>query len=203
MSGGEGQGDTPEAISVTGLFSLNGGPEHPCRAEIAVPERFRIATAETVRGGEAALCRLDGLGLITGRVDTLGTKGFTRFKGFALIPDLCPARRERVEARIAWLAARNRPGGDLRSTPRIVPLLRSVTVRLPDGFVAAGEIDDLSKTGARVRFPGSGPSLPWLPGMQVTVGKRYAVVVRTEAGVIAVRFRLPFTDDTFNPSVVL
>lgn len=197
MSADEGQDTASDTVSLMGLMSLGGGPESPCRAEVAVPDRFMIATAEIARGGEPALCRLDGLGLIPGRVEAPGTDGFT------LVPDLCGARRERIETRLAWLAARSRPGGDLRTTPRIVPLLRNVAVRLPDGFVAAGEIDDLSKTGARVRFAGTDRSLLWVPGMRVTVGKRYAVVVRTEAGTIAVRFHLPFTDDTFNPSVVL
>lgn len=193
-----GMADIPPALSVTGIVSLAGGHEHPCRAEIVMSDRFEIATPEAVRRGEPALCRLEGVGLIPGRVDAPHADGFT------LVSDLCGTRRERVEARLAWLAVRGREGNERRSFPRIVPIHRAVPVRLPDGYVAEGEIEDLSKSGARIRFTAPiEASRLWQAGMQVTVGKRYAIVVRTEPETMAVRFRLPLSDETFNPSVVL
>ncbi len=185
-------------VSVAGRLSLAGGPETPCRAQPAPDDTFLIVTGEPARPGQVALCQLDRIGLIPGQV------GASHGDGFLLIPDLCAARRGRVAARLAWLADRGRAGIEQRDAPRLVPLHRTVAVRLADGLFAEGEIEDLSKSGARIRFsPAVQAHRVWLPGMQVTVGKRYALVVRTELETIAVRFRLPFTDDTFNPSVVL
>ncbi|MCJ2014405.1 PilZ domain-containing protein [Methylobacterium sp. J-076] len=185
-------------IHVDGRVAVAGGPEAFCRARIGGPDAILIVTAAGGRRGQRALCRLDRIGVIPGRVGAPGEAGF------ALIPDLCDVRRERIRARLAWLVSREAARGDQRGTPRIVPVHRAVTVRLSDGRNAQGEIDDLSKSGARIRLPAdAGPSHAWLAGMPVTVGKRYAVLVRAEDGVIAVRFRLPFTDETFNPSVVL
>jgi hypothetical protein len=186
------------SVSVPGRLSLAGGPETPCRARAAPDDTFLIAVQGAARRGEAALCQLDRIGLIPGRV------GPPHEEGFVLIPDLCEARRARVRARLARLVGHGREGIEQRDSPRFVPLHRTVAVRFADGLFAEGVIEDLSKSGARIRFsPAVEAHRVWLPGMQVTVGKRYALVVRTELETIAVRFRLPFTDDTFNPSVVL
>lgn len=181
-------------VRVAGRLSLDGGGDHPCQADITSPERVVITAAEPGRGGEAVLCRLDGIGLIAGHVASPTGTGFT------LIPDLCEARRDRVAARLMWL----RNGIDQRAAPRIVPLHRTVVIRSAHDMIAEGEIDDLSKSGARIRLlsPPASHRL-WMQGLPVAVGKRFSVIVRTEPGRIAVRFHLPFSDETFNPSVIL
>jgi len=45
--------------------------------------------------------------------------------------------------------------------------------------------------------------MPLRVGAGVTLGKRYATVVRLQRDAIAVQFRLPFCDGTFHPGLVL
>lgn len=186
-----------DAVDVSGILSVAGGRDQRCSARIAAHDRILITSEQVNRRGEALLCRLEKIGLIPGWV------GPAAAAGFILVPDYGDARRDRVAARLAWLMACNREA-DRRDAPRIVPLHRQVVVRFADDIAIEGDIDDLSLSGVRVRFA---PSLTlhrmWLPGAAVTVGKRHATVVRTEPDTIAARFRLPFTQETFNPSVII
>lgn len=179
---------------LVGRVMVANRPEHSCRARIGTLDAVEVETAASSQLGEIAVCHLDELGSLPGWV------GGTSASGFILHPTLTSERRARFTAQLAWRTARAAWTPEQRADPRIVPEHRDVVVRLPDGQTGNGLILDLSKTGAMIGLP---HTLTVMVGSIVTVGKRYAVVVRaTETG-IAVRFRLPFSDQTFNASVVL
>lgn len=181
-----------------GCISVDSTPELPCSAYIADINKILIATVARGQVGEPILCRLNNIGLLSGWI-----VGLTH-SGFAITLDISTARRGRIAARVAWLMERGALGGDQRENPRIVPHHRAVTVRLPDGRSITGQIEDLSKSGAKISLL-SGIAAKHIPTptTSVVVGKRYAVVIRTDGTSIAVQFRLPFTDATFNYDVVL
>jgi hypothetical protein len=185
-------------LLATGRVSVNQRPEEPCSADLINLDEILIRTKAGSRIDEPVLCRLDGIGLLSGRIGRLTRSGFT------IVLDICAARRSRIAARVAWLVERRRAGGDQRATPRIVPHHRAVTIRFPDGRCVQGEIENLSKAGAKIALPDEVAGLgPPPPSTLVLVGKRYAVVTRTDVNAIAVQFQLPFADETFNPEIML
>nr|WP_276082057.1 PilZ domain-containing protein [Methylobacterium sp. GC_Met_2] len=108
-----------------------------------------------------------------------------------------PERRSRIEARLAWLRTADEQD-DQRKATRIVPVHRQVQVLLQGARVAEALVADLSMTGAALLLE-KRPEV----GATVTVGKRYATVVRHTAEGIGVAFRMPFGPLTFNERVIL
>jgi hypothetical protein len=185
-------------LLATGRVSVDQRPEKPCAAHILGLDAILIRSKAESQIDEPVLCRLDSIGLLSGRISGLTQTGFT------IALDICAARRSRIAVRIAWLVERRRAGGDQRATPRIVPHHRAVTIRLPDGRCVQGEIENLSKTGAKISLLDETADLdPPSPSTLVLVGKRYAVVTRTDTNAIAVQFQLPFADETFNRDILL
>ncbi|MCK2054245.1 pilus assembly protein PilZ [Methylobacterium sp. 37f] len=147
-----------------------------------------------------AVCYLDGIGAVPGRITARNPDGLT------LHPTLNEERRKRITARLAWKTTRAGWTTEQREALRLVPEHREVQVRFADDAIAPGEmlhgeILDLSRTGAKIQLFRATPAA--IVGAAVTAGKRFATVVRVEDTVIAIRFRLPFSDETFNASLVL
>ncbi|KQT46752.1 hypothetical protein ASG52_13695 [Methylobacterium sp. Leaf456] len=183
---------------LVGYCLLPDGREYACCATRLSPVGAEFQLNATLAAGDAVTCRLDRVGLLHGHFTAASESGFTM--AFALTD----ARRERLAARIAWLSANADGRVEQRAAPRIVPARPEVTLVFDDGFPIDGRILDLSPFGAAIALDGR---LRPLVGQTVKVGKRYAQVVRILEGGpergMAVRFRLPFTPETFNPSIVL
>ena len=177
-----------------GRVLIAGRAEQRCRVVFVASDAVVVSTEAIGRPGQDAICYLEAIGAIQGRIGKADATGFT----LHLIGN--EVRSSRVTARVMWQAERQRQSIEQRTDPRIVPHHRTVAIRLPDCSVVQGQIENLSKSGALIGFVSQ---VPLEIGSSVTVGKRYATVVRFEAGMIAVRFRLPYCDATFNPSVVL
>lgn len=173
---------------------LPDGREYACSASRLSPVGAEFQLHAATRMGDAVTCRLEGVGLLHGHVTDASGSGFT------MAFDLTDARRERLAARIAWLLACADGRVEQRAAPRVVPVHTEVTVVFEGGFPIEGRILDLSPGGAAIALDGR---LHPVVGQAVKVGKRYADIVRILEGGMAVRFRLPFTPETFNPSVVL
>ncbi|WP_342111436.1 PilZ domain-containing protein [Methylobacterium sp. SI9] len=106
-------------------------------------------------------------------------------------------RRSRIEARLEWLrGAGDRE--DQRKAARIVPVHRDVRIELQGVRAAEAFVADLSMTGAALII-----DKRHQVGATVTVGKRYATVVRHTPEGVGVAFRLPFGPLTFNERVIL
>ena len=188
--------DSPLAAdtAIDGRVSIAGQAEETCRALFLAPDEALVATAAAGWAGQDAICYLDAIGALPGRI------GGGRKDGFVLHLRLTRARAARVAARLLWQAEQRGRPVEQRANPRIVPHHRQVTVRLPDGSAAEGRIDNLSKSGALVTLAAP---VPLRVGAGVTLGKRYATVVRLQRDAVAVQFRLPFCDGTFHPGLVL
>ncbi|TXM64116.1 PilZ domain-containing protein [Methylobacterium sp. WL12] len=182
-------------IETQGRFLLENGIEALCVARISPSSVFEIIRRGgmfPVRRGMKATCYLDAIGIVPGLIGEVSPAGFT------MLVEASGERQTRIEDRLTWLRARAGDTTDQRSNPRIVPAQRAVNVRLPNSQTIVAEILDLSMSGAALATS-ERPDL----GSAVTVGKRFATVVRQTADGIAVQFKLPFSPITFNEHVVL
>ncbi|TXN71170.1 PilZ domain-containing protein [Methylobacterium sp. WL6] len=177
-----------------GRVMVEGGPEYPCRAQIDDLDAIAIRTQAPGRPRDVAVCYLDKIGALPGRI------GITDAEGFTLHPTLSAERRARITVRLAWHTSRAAWTAEQRAALRIVPEYRDVIVSLPEERSLQGLILDVSRTGAKIQLPFATTTAV---GTSVTVGKRYASVVRVEDEIIAVKFRLPFSEGTFNTSIRL
>lgn len=181
-------------IATKGRYCLLDGEDVPCLANISgsdTIELCRLTQGPLPKSGARVTCYLDDIGLVDGIV----LHGLP--DGFALQVMANPERRFRLEARLAWLRsaeARN----DQRKAARIVPVHRAVQIRLEETEAAEAIVADLSMTGAALLLV-ERPRV----GALVTVGKRYATVVRHTPEGIGVAFRMPFGPLTFNEHVIL
>jgi hypothetical protein len=181
-----------QAIRVPGRYLLPNGGEHACETRQLSIAEAELVAAVPGRPGDPVTVYLDTIGAISGIV-----RGTTP-TGFTVAIEATPGRRARIAARLDWLAARASGAAEQRSDARIVPAAKGVQVRMPDGALVPGTVIDLSMTGAAVALDAR-PAV----GATVTVGKRFATVVRHLESGIAVSFKLPFRPETFNESVVL
>ncbi len=181
-------------ISTKGRYCSVGGEDIPCLADVSSVDSIalqQLTSAPLPNAGVRIVCFLEHLGLIDGIV-LYGRPG-----GFVFQVVANPERRSRIEAQLAWL----RDIGDRedqRQAARIIPIYRDVRVDIAGDHVATALIADLSRTGAALMLD-ERPQV----GTTVTVGKRFARVVRHTPDGVGVAFRLPFGPLTFNERVIL
>ncbi|TXM91481.1 PilZ domain-containing protein [Methylobacterium sp. WL116] len=182
-------------IETYGKFLLETNSEATCVAIISTSARVEVRRRgglPAVRLGMNATCYLDAIGVVPGRISEVSSAGFT------LLVEASAERKARIDDRLAWLRAHVNDTADQRNDPRIVPTRRAVSVTLSNGQTVGAEIVDLSMSGVALATS-ERPD----PGSAVTVGKRFATVVRHTADGIAVRFKLPYSPTTFNEQAVL
>ncbi|TXN71451.1 pilus assembly protein PilZ [Methylobacterium sp. WL6] len=182
-------------IETRGRFLLENGSEATCVAIISTSASVEVrkrSELSAIRPGMTATCYLDAIGVVPGRISVVSRAGFT------MLVEATAERRARIDDRLAWLRAHANDTGDQRNDPRIVPAQRAVSVTLSNGQTIGAEIVNLSMSGAAL-VTNERPD----PGSTVTIGKRFATVIRHTADGIAVRFKLPYSPTTFNERVVL
>lgn len=179
-------------ISIDGRVLLADGSEHACYVRFQTAETATVVAAADPKVLEQATFRLDGIGSMTAVVTEVGRAGFS------IRLDVGNERSKRIGARLEWLRAQAGGAKERRAEARIVPLQRSVAVTLPDGSSHVASIVDLSRSGVSLVL-GARPEA----GTRILVGRRYADVVRTTADGVAVAFKLPLRDSSFDENVVL
>ena len=180
-------------VATKGRYCLSGGEDVQCLADVSAADfiELRPLAAGLVPGsGARVICYLDDLGMLDGIV-LHGRPG-----GFVFQVVAGAERRSRIEARLTWL--RNSGEKDQRKAARIIPIHRDVRIQLLGDRVSEAVVADLSMTGAALLLD-ERPQV----GATVTVGKRYATVVRHTPEGVGVAFRLPFGPLTFNERVIL
>lgn len=181
-------------ITTKGRYCLHGEADIRCLADVSatdVIELRRIVEGPLPEAEARISCFLDNVGMVDGVVLQAQPGGFI----FRVVAS--PERRSRIEARLTWL--RNADGrDDQRQATRIVPVHREVRVQLQGDRISEAVVADLSMTGAALLLS-ERPEI----GTTVTVGKRYATVVRHTLEGIGVAFRMPFGPLTFNERVIL
>jgi len=181
-------------ITTRGRYCLHGEADIQCLADVSatdVIELRRLVEGPLPEAEARITCFLDHVGMVDGVVLQARLGGFT----FRVVGS--PERLSRIDARLSWL--RSADGrDDQRQATRIVPVHRSVRVQLRADHVSEAVVADLSMTGAALVLEERPPV-----GATVTVGKRYATVVRHTPEGVGVAFRMPFGSLTFNERVIL
>lgn len=181
-------------ITTKGRYCLPGEADIQCLADVSatdVIELRRLTEGPLPEAGARVTCFLDNVGMVDGVVLSARPSGFT------LHVVANPERRSRIDARLTWLRSAGERD-DQRQATRIVPVHREVRVQLRAARVSEAVIADLSMTGAALLLK-ERPRI----GTAVTVGKRYATVVRHTPEGVGVAFRMPFGPLTFNERVIL
>ncbi len=185
-------GDLVDRPHVGGRALLASGREFPCLARNISVAAVEIVGETGVEAGQVVICSLNNIGILPGRV-----AGRTP-TGFVATLNIPAERRARVMARLEWHARNFAREADLRRAVRIVPVHRSIEVRLGERIVLPGLIRNISLSGAAI---GLGEvALPFV-GAHVRVGSRYATVVRQIENGIAVHFIEPFPASEFDERV--
>ncbi|SDO46902.1 PilZ domain-containing protein [Methylobacterium phyllostachyos] len=182
------------SIAAKGRYCWLGSRDVQCLAAVSATNFIELHPATEgalPEVGERVTCYLDDIGMIDGVVQ------YQQVDRFVLQIIANPERRSRIEARLAWLRSAD-DRDDQRKAARIVPVHRKVQVHLLGARVTEAIVADLSMTGAALLLD-ERPQV----GTIVTVGKRYATVVRHTPEGVGVAFRLPFGPLTFNERVIL
>lgn len=181
-------------ITTKGRYCLSGGEDVQCLADVSATdfiELRRLTHGPLPQGGARVICYLDDLGMLDGVVFHGRPDGFV----FQLVANA--ERRSRIEARLEWMRSDDERENQ-RKAARIVPVHRDVRITSQGAGTAEAFVTDLSMTGAALVLDRR-PQV----GAMVTVGKRYATVVRHTPEGVGVAFRLPFGPLTFNERVIL
>ncbi|MER2198430.1 PilZ domain-containing protein [Methylobacterium brachiatum] len=181
-------------VTTKGRYCLPGEVDIQCLADVSAPdviELRRLIEGPLPEAEARITCFLDNVGMVDGVVLSARPGGFI----FRVVAS--PERRSRIDARLSWLRSADRRD-DQRQATRIVPVHREVRVQLRAGRVSEAVVADLSMTGAALLLS-ERPEI----GTTVTVGKRYATVVRHTPDGVGVAFRMPFGSLTFNERVIL
>jgi hypothetical protein len=194
--------DAPQAPSpaqavpevVLGRAILANGLEFACSASNITIRSADIRAQASVEAGTSLVLYLDGLGLVRGQIAA------TTHQGFTVELSIIEAMSKRFAARLEWQTGNASRRAELHRAPRIIPLHKSVEVRLGEQIVLPGTILNISMSGAAISL-GAHP-LPFVRA-RVRVGSRDATVVRLIERGVAVEFVEPFTASSFNDCVRL
>lgn len=187
--------DTSTGISVRGRFLASDGIERIGSMLMESSKSIYVSVGDPSyhpKVGEKVICNIESIGITTGDIAKITTSGFM------INIQMSAARHERINERLNWLRNRTDSTPEQRISQRITPIRTSVIVRTDNTNELQGEIIDISMSGAAVTL-----SVKPEIGTKITIGKRFANVVRHLDDGIAAKFVLPFTLETFNEHVVL
>ncbi len=180
-------------ISLLGRYMLNNRQEFPCQTVDFSPGG--IGLIAPVRGaiGERVVCYFEHIGRIEGEVVRHTDSGF------AIIIQATPRKRDKLASLLTWLANRHELGlPEDRQHERIVPVHKTVKLRLEEGIELKGRLIDVSVSGAGIEL-----AVRPAVGQSIIVGSTHARVVRHFNDGIAVQFNLPLSADRFDENIVL
>ncbi|WP_342109689.1 PilZ domain-containing protein [Methylobacterium sp. SI9] len=186
------QDPAPTCEPIAGRVLLANGDELSCTALMRSPLQGDIRVQSKVLPGEIVICALDNIGILVGKITAVSVASFS----VAFM--VKEGRREKIATRLKWHEAERKLANQLERAPRIVPLHRTVEVRLGERIVLGGTIRDISLSGAAIDLNGAEP--PFV-GSRVRVGRRFATVMRLIETGIAVQFLEPFPSHLFDDRV--
>lgn len=164
-----------------GRFMLPDMSEHPCQVTGLSLDGATFVTTHVPSGGQQIVAYLDGLG----RVEAISADAVPG--GFRVLFPVTGTKRERLSARLAWLANKDQATeAEQRRHARYEPKDTSSHITLPDGRVYPCEVIDISVSGAGVKVDVM-PSL----GTFVMLGKMRGRIVRYIDTGIAIEFVKP------------
>jgi len=180
------------SVNLLGRFMLEDRTEYPCQTKDVSPGSAALTTPVAGRIGERAIAYIDHLGRIEGRIVRVFPGGF------AMSITATPRKRDKLAAKLTWLANRHELSlPEDRRHDRVAPFVGAVTVEAPDGRVFRAQVVDISLSGAAL----STNTIPPM-GSIVSVGKLRAEVVRHLDDGFAVEFSSPQTRDSLRENLV-
>jgi PilZ domain len=164
-------------VPLLGRFMRANKQEFPCKLHDISVAGAAILSPIDVEVGERIVCNFDQLGMVEGTV-VRPLNG-----GFALRFSVTAHKREKLAAQLTWLINRL-PGAELERRHERVPAppgLQNLT--LAEGVTVQVRLLDVSMSGASIATSARPPL-----GLEVTIGKLQARVMRHHAEGIGVEF---------------
>jgi hypothetical protein len=184
-----------QRVSVTlfGRYMLESREEYPCQTIEMSPGDLVLFAPVKAQMGEKVVVYLDEIGRVAG-VATRQTQ-----TGFVMTLNMPAMKRDRLADQLTWFANRHTIGlPEDRRHERIVPLMRRVVLRLPDGAEHIVKIRDISVSGVGLET-NIAPEI----GARIVVGSTPAVVVRHFQGGVAGEFERPLAANELDESTRL
>jgi hypothetical protein len=166
------------AVTLLGRFMRQNRQEYPCKLIDISVGGAAIVSPVAVPVGERIVAYFDHVGGLEGTV----VREFDN--GFALQFAATRHKREKLAARLTWLANRSELGpAEERRHERITPKNAVSMLQLAEGIVLTCQVLDVSISGASVATPAR-PAI----GTEVMLGKLRARVVRHHAQGLGLQF---------------
>ena len=165
-------------VNLLGRFMLEDRREFPCQTTNMSPGSLSLTSAIIGHVGERVVAYIDHIGRIEGQIVRVHEAGF------AMSITATPRKRDKLAAKLTWLANRhelNLP--EDRRHDRVTPKVSATSVSLPDGREYRARIMDVSLSGAALAIEVRPPI-----GAPVMVGKLRARIVRQFDEGVAVEF---------------
>jgi len=165
-------------VSLLGRFMLEDRHEYPCQTTDMSPGSAALISPVSGRVGERVVVYVDHIGRIDGEIVR------TFDGGFAMTINATTRKRDKLAAKLTWLANRhelNLP--EDRRHSRVTPTNQATKITLPDGREYSCRLIDMSLSGAALQAEVQPPI-----GSPIMLGKLRATVVRVFDEGIAVEF---------------
>jgi hypothetical protein len=177
-------------IALDGLCSVNGGQDEACTIVELSLDHVAVRSAATVAVADEVILSLPRIGLVKASVAQAVPGRF----------DLTfePAIQSKLGTYMRWLVRRAHGEADGRAHPRIVPIMKLVTLARDAEPESMARIVDLSCSG--VAFTTS-KTLEMDEG--VMIGKHEARITRLFEGGAAAQFAQPLPEDGFDVMIDL
>ncbi len=173
-------------VTLFGRFMMQDKREFPCQIQSMSSGSATLITPQVGAIGETIIAYVDHLGRLEGKILRVFNGGF------AMSVNATPHKRDKLAAKITWIANRHELSlPEDRRHERIAPTRNVTRVKLEDGRTYEVHIIDLSLSGAAIEMsvrPAIG-TLMWLGNM------RGRVVRHFDEGV-AIEFAILQTHDT-------
>lgn len=173
-------------VTLFGRFMRHDKMEYPCQVQTISAGTATLITPHIGETGERIIAYVDHVGRLEGKV----LRSFSG--GFAMSVNATPHKRDKLAAKITWIANRHELSlPEDRRHERIVPNRNITEIKMEDGRSYEVRILDLSLSGAAIEMdvrPAMG-TLMWLGNM------RGRVVRHFDEG-IAIEFAILQTHDT-------
>jgi len=134
-------------VTLFGRYMLENRKEFPCQVQNMSPGSASLTTPMSGDVGEKIIAYIDHIGRLEGKI----TRTFAG--GFAMSVDATEKKRDKMSAKLTWLANRHELNlAEDRRHERFVPAVKSSQIKLEDGRSYPVKIIDLSLSGAALEI---------------------------------------------------